>query len=135
MPKFVYLGTYLSKMNVKFEFSTFEIGSMRNFVKTIKSILFGPKYPNVGICNRSLNNESEKEIPDFPSFEILGRFGSFRNFFGSFRLVSARFGCFCLPRLEQIRTWFTGRFFCWRERKKQKCFNVISGHGVKDKRI
>ena len=41
-------------------------------------------------------------MPDFPNFQILGRFGSFHDLFwgfvlagfGSFRLVSVRFGWF-----------------------------------------
>ena len=95
MAKFVYLGTYLSKINVKFEFSTFEIGCMRNFVKIIKSILSGPKCPNVDTCDRSLNNESEKEILDFPNLKfwvVSGHFAIFGGRFGWFRLVLARSG-------------------------------------------
>ena len=58
MPKFGYLGSNFPKINVKFEFSTFELGYMRNFVKTRKSLLFGPKCPNLGILAQNLHNES-----------------------------------------------------------------------------
>ena len=43
MSKFGHLDSNISKINVKLEFSTFEICYMQNFVKIIKLTLFGPK--------------------------------------------------------------------------------------------
>ena len=94
MPKFGYLGSNFSKINVKFEFGTFELGYMQNFVKVRKSLLFGPKCPNLGILAQNLHNESLYEIIYFPNFEISGRFGLFCIFWGRtgwFWVVSARF--------------------------------------------
>ena len=58
MSKFWHLGSDLSKINVKFELSTFEIEYVRNFVKIRQSILFGLKCANLGNWVRNLNNES-----------------------------------------------------------------------------
>ena len=81
-------------MNIKFEFSNFEIEYMQNSVKTKKLISFGPKCPNLNNCAQNLNNESKQEISDFPKFEIQGRFGLFRNFSGLFWLILSHFRCF-----------------------------------------
>ena len=98
MLKFGHLDSKFLKVNgkfeISFEISTFKIGYMQNFVKIRKLILFGPKCQNLGIWARNLKDENYYKIPDFPIFEILGRFGSFCNFFGSFRLVSGRFRSF-----------------------------------------
>ena len=50
MPEYGDLGSTFSKRNVRFEISTLEIGYRQNFDKITKLILFGPKYPNMGIC-------------------------------------------------------------------------------------
>ena len=70
---------------------------MQNFGTVRKSILFGLKWPNLGIFARNLENKSKQKIPNFPSFEILGCFGPFCNFFGCFGwfwLFLAGFGSF-----------------------------------------
>ena len=59
MPKFGPLGSKFPKTNDKFESSIFRIGYMRNFMKSRKLILFGPKRPNLGIWARNLKNESK----------------------------------------------------------------------------
>ena len=46
-----------------------------------------------------ISKTKANKIPDFPSVEILGHFGSFRNFFWSFGLVS---GCFASFRVLVI---------------------------------
>ena len=43
------LDSKFLKANIRFEINTFKIGYMRNFAKIRKLILFGPKYPNLGI--------------------------------------------------------------------------------------
>ena len=60
MPKFGHLDPDLSKINVKFEFSTFEICYTRNFVKTRK---FGPKCQ---ICEFELE-DFQKQITNLKS--------------------------------------------------------------------
>ena len=98
MPKFGDLSSIFSNTNEKFEISKFKLGYMRNFVQIRKSILFSSKHPNLDIWAQNLKDESKYKILHFPNFETLGRFGSSRNFFGLFWLVSARFGwCQAVP--------------------------------------
>ena len=52
---------------------------------------FWPKMPKFGNLAQNLKNESWKKIPDLRNFEILGRFGSFHNFFKG---CSSGFGSF-----------------------------------------
>ena len=99
---------------------------MRNFAKIRKLKLFGPESPNLGIWTRSLKIKSWQQIVDFPNFEILGGFGSFRNFSGSFRLVLGGFGWFrlisaCFDRFrvvfahsgfQKVRTFHQFPFLC-----------------------
>ena len=65
MPKFGHLDPDLSKINVKFEFSTFEICYTQNFVKIRK---FGPNLPNLScqICEFELEN-FQKQITNLKS--------------------------------------------------------------------
>ena len=63
------------------------------------------------------------EISDFPNFEILGRFGSFRNYFGSFWLVSGRFGWFWF-----VLTDFASFRIQFEYRKIRTRKNSVSGH-------
>ena len=67
------------------------------FFKIRTLVLFVPKCPKLDIWAPNLKNKNLKKIPDFPNFEILGRFGSFQlvsGRFGSFCLISGRFGSF-----------------------------------------
>ena len=43
------LSSKFSKVNVRFEISTFKVVYMRNFIKIEKLILFSSNYPNLGI--------------------------------------------------------------------------------------
>ena len=54
MPKLGHLDSNFSKVNDKFEISTFKIGYMRNFVNIRKLKLAGPKCPAWSICAQNL---------------------------------------------------------------------------------
>ena len=109
MPKFGHLGSKYLKTNVKFEISSFEIGYLRNFVKIRRSILVSPKCPNLGILARNFR----KQMANLKSAYLKKVHAKFRLSqyflaekaqlwvfglkiwkFGSFRMVSARFGSF-----------------------------------------
>ena len=57
------LASKLSKTNVRFEISIFEIGYMQNFAKIRKLILFDPKCLNLGIWTQNFR----KPISDYKS--------------------------------------------------------------------
>ena len=65
-----------------------------------------PKFGNSGLY---LKNESLKKIPDFPNFEIFGRFGSFCNL-RLFGLVLARFVWFRLVLAGFGPLWLVSGF-------------------------
>ena len=69
MPKFGHLSSKFWKTNVRFEISTFEIGYQRNFVKIKNLILFGPKYPDLGIWAQNFG----KQMSDLKS--ALSKYG------------------------------------------------------------
>ena len=60
------LASKLSKTNVRFEISIFEIGYMQNFVKIRKLILFDPKCLNLGIWTQNFR----KPISDYKSASL-----------------------------------------------------------------
>ena len=63
MPIFGNLGSKISKTNVRFEISIFEIGYLQNFVKIRKLILFDPKCLNLDIWTQNFR----KPISDLKS--------------------------------------------------------------------
>ena len=108
MPKFGDLDSTFSKTNVRFEISTFEIGYIRNFVKTSDSYFLAQ---NIQIWAFELEVWKSKanrklQISSILKFWVVsgrstilfyfffGGGGVVLSGFGSFRLVSARFGSF-----------------------------------------
>ena len=105
---------------VWFEISTFEIRYRQNFVKIKKLIPFGPKRPNLEVWAQTFR-ERMSHLQSAPlGFVSAG--------FGSFRLVSARFGWFQVVLLVlgfskyENQTWISWILctFCW-----TKCLHIF----------
>ena len=96
-----------SKIKVRFEISTFEIGYMQNLVKIKKLIPFVPKIPKFGhfwleIWKRNASRKFQISLV-LKFWVFSGRFVIFWGCFGWFQLVSVVFGSF----------WLVSTYFGW----------------------